>query len=95
MLIACRECGNQVSDQAPACPRCGVPIAAPPTMQPPPFVPGVQGHIAAGPPRQEGAFSKGFSGALGVIFALLFLPFASCTVCYAVGSTSDAGTRGR
>lgn len=25
-LIACPECGNQVSDQAPACPRCGVPI---------------------------------------------------------------------
>ncbi len=25
-LIACPECGNQVSDRAPTCPRCGVPI---------------------------------------------------------------------
>jgi hypothetical protein len=25
-LIACPECGNEVSDLAPTCPRCGVPI---------------------------------------------------------------------
>jgi hypothetical protein len=25
-LIACPECGNEVSDKAPACPRCGVPV---------------------------------------------------------------------
>lgn len=24
-LIACRECGQQISDLAPACPKCGVP----------------------------------------------------------------------
>ncbi len=27
VLIACPECGNQVSDRAPTCPHCGVPIA--------------------------------------------------------------------
>jgi hypothetical protein len=26
-LISCTECGNEVSDKAPACPRCGVPSA--------------------------------------------------------------------
>jgi|SRR5581483_4003006 len=25
-LIACPECGNEVSDRAPTCPKCGVPI---------------------------------------------------------------------
>ncbi len=29
-LINCSECGNEVSDKAPSCPKCGVPIA---TMQ--------------------------------------------------------------
>lgn len=27
-LIACPECSAEVSDRAPACPRCGVPIAS-------------------------------------------------------------------
>lgn len=26
-LIACRECGKEISDQAPACPHCGAPVA--------------------------------------------------------------------
>ena len=25
-LIACPECGNEISDKAPVCPRCGVPM---------------------------------------------------------------------
>ncbi|MFI4940353.1 MAG: zinc ribbon domain-containing protein, partial [Burkholderiales bacterium] len=28
-LINCDECGNQVSDKAVACPKCGNPIARP------------------------------------------------------------------
>lgn len=28
-LIDCPECGSQVSDRAPTCPHCGVPIATP------------------------------------------------------------------
>lgn len=35
-LIACPDCQQQVSDAAPACPRCGRPIAAPPPPPPPP-----------------------------------------------------------
>jgi hypothetical protein len=34
-LIACPACGKQVSKQAPACPQCGQPIAAPPIAPPP------------------------------------------------------------
>ena len=29
-LISCPECSSQVSDKAPACPKCGVPIASTP-----------------------------------------------------------------
>ena len=28
-MIDCPECGKQVSDKAPACPACGVPVASP------------------------------------------------------------------
>jgi hypothetical protein len=28
-LVKCRECGREISDQATACPHCGVPLAAP------------------------------------------------------------------
>ena len=27
-LVSCPECGNSVSERAPACPKCGAPIAA-------------------------------------------------------------------
>lgn len=33
-LVACRECGGQISDQAQACPHCGAPRVTP--VQPPP-----------------------------------------------------------
>jgi RNA polymerase subunit RPABC4/transcription elongation factor Spt4 len=29
-LIACPECASQISDKAPTCPQCGVPLAAAP-----------------------------------------------------------------
>jgi hypothetical protein len=29
-LISCPECGSEVSDKAPTCPKCGVPIASVP-----------------------------------------------------------------
>ena len=29
-LISCPECGNEVSDKAPTCPKCGVPLASAP-----------------------------------------------------------------
>jgi len=30
-LIACMECGAEISDKAAACPKCGCPLAAPET----------------------------------------------------------------
>lgn len=38
-LIDCEECGNQISDKAVACPRCGAPVTAAPLVNanvPPP-----------------------------------------------------------
>lgn len=32
-LIECPDCGHEVSDRAPACPKCGCPIAATVTEQ--------------------------------------------------------------
>ena len=29
-LISCPECGSEVSDKAPTCPKCGVPLASAP-----------------------------------------------------------------
>ena len=59
-LIACPDCGRQVSNQAPACPQCGHPIAAP---------------LPAAPPQQivvEQAKSGG-SGVGGCLLVLLLL----------------------
>lgn len=38
-LMICPECGNEVSDQAIACPKCGRPFEAPTVVVPPPVVP--------------------------------------------------------
>lgn len=38
-LMYCRECGNQVSSEAPTCPHCGVPrpVILPEVVQPAPY----------------------------------------------------------
>jgi len=63
-LMECPECKHQVSDKAPACPKCGAPIAkAPP---PPPS--------AAADPAAAGATNrKGTSPAAWVALALLIV----------------------
>ena len=38
-LIKCHECGNDVSTQAAACPRCGAPPLPPVIQTPPPVIP--------------------------------------------------------
>lgn len=43
MLISCDECGNKVSDRAPACPECGAPVASLPRAK----------EVARPPPRVE------------------------------------------
>lgn len=32
-LVKCAECGNQISDKASACPKCGAPMARPVTIE--------------------------------------------------------------
>jgi uncharacterized paraquat-inducible protein A len=33
MIVRCRECNSQMSDQAAACPRCGCPLKATQTIE--------------------------------------------------------------
>ena len=62
-LIACRECGGQVSTLAAACPACGAPIAPPAAPRPAPA------------PRQ-GTNPWMIIG--WIILLLLLLPLATC-----------------
>lgn len=51
-LMICPECGNEVSDQAVACPKCGRPFEAPTVVTtPPPIV--SKPVIVAEPPRHK------------------------------------------
>jgi uncharacterized paraquat-inducible protein A len=65
VLITCPECNSEVSDKAPACPRCGNPVAsgasAPTTSRP--VVAGA--YQAVLPPRQIRSF--------GILIGLLLL----------------------
>jgi predicted amidophosphoribosyltransferase len=63
-LIQCPECGKSVSDLAPACPNCGVPIA----------------HSEAPPPTPVVIQKEGMGGcawiiviALGIIVAIVVM----------------------
>lgn len=85
-LIACRECGRQISDQAAACPHCGCPMTAPsagplhstvPVQQPPPPVPAEK--------------SKRSSGCGTLIVAVIMLvAIGSCMTAIRNSGTSDA-----
>ena len=56
-LVPCRECGKQISDQAPSCPQCGCPVSeyrsAPAALTPP--LP----TTSQLPPSRSGGFSSG------------------------------------
>ena len=62
-LISCKECGNQVSDQAPTCPKCGTPIAA------------AQQNITIvqAPPPKKGL---GCGGIIGIIIVIIIIAAA-------------------
>lgn len=78
-LIKCRECGNQVSTEAAACPHCGAPQkAAPPPVQPTVIV------QHAPPPKKKIGF---FSGCLLVIF--LCMVFTAIVGSIVSNSTSQ------
>ena len=77
-LIACPECGTQVSDKATACPKCGCPVSAAVPLQlptPPPFPPAYLPPTlaaASAPPRKG---TPGLAVAALVLACLFFLPF--------------------
>ena len=57
-LIDCPECGANISDRAIACPKCGLPMASPPSppgaqLPPPPPPPGAQPPPPPPPPGAQ------------------------------------------
>lgn len=66
-LTPCRDCGHEISRNAPACPRCGAP--GPGTTEPPRTETVSAGTIA------RGTFG-GICGCIVAPFALLFMVMA-------------------
>ena len=56
-LVACTECGKEISDKAASCPHCGAPAAMP----------------AQPPAAQPASFGKLFLIAIGALIGLMFL----------------------
>jgi hypothetical protein len=77
-LIKCAECGNEMSDKAAACPRCGAPNAptvttgAAPTAPPPPSTPVQAAPIQALPVPMVAKAPKPFF-TVGRVLAWLFI----------------------
>ena len=69
-LVACIECGHQVSDQAESCPNCGHPLRQR-VATPPPFQPASAAPPAAKPVRSSRA-------AILVLGGLILLVAVSC-----------------
>jgi zinc-ribbon domain len=72
-LISCPECGREVSDQAPACPHCGAPIARPqpPQALPPPAAPPQPAK------KKTGCFTAGCAVVLGAGLLLFIIGLMS------------------
>ena len=71
-IIACPECGRQASDQDPACPNCGNPLAAAVSAGSPPHRPTSTGSVNLGLSKAIGASLWATSG-LYVIAAGAFI----------------------
>lgn len=86
-LVKCKECGREISDQAPTCPGCGAPMAValgipaawvtpptpPPVTQPPPTPPAAP---QAPPPQYSAPTARSTSGcatAVMIVVGLLVL----------------------
>lgn len=65
-LIACSECGKQISDKAAACPSCGNPIGATPSTAPIPV--SLDGQVVT--TQQTGKVWKAISLVGALIMAL-------------------------
>jgi hypothetical protein len=81
-LITCDECGQAISDRAPACPRCGAPRSLP---APSAIAPGTP----APPPAPAGAPAKG-SGGWGWIKWIFIVPIALFAGLMIIGSMLPA-----
>ncbi|WP_254508969.1 hypothetical protein [Anatilimnocola floriformis] len=82
-LIACPECQRQVSDQAPACPQCGFPLAVrlPQTVVPPPVATRVS--LGSEPsPLQEIAYRQKL-----LLYALLITILSQLPIWYCFQTT--------
>lgn len=64
-LIACAECGHQISSLAATCPQCGAPVAGPDATPAP-------APAAAAAPRKSGWFGKTVLALLG-LFAFIMV----------------------
>ncbi len=79
-LIACPDCGSQVSDLAPACIQCGRPIAA---AAPVP-VPFTTRNV-----RARSGVADGIKIGFGMFVLLPILMIAGCFACAALVLTSS------
>jgi hypothetical protein len=75
-LIACDECGGQVSDKAPACPKCGAPVTPPVASRSPAYSPAreLEKLLARRSPSHTGTSTWIKAG--GCIFVLLVVAAA-------------------
>lgn len=72
-LISCRECGNQVSTEAPVCPKCGAPVARQPVGRPMPERKPTNPWMIIG----------------WIIVLLLLLPLATCVMVIGGGAMGE------
>lgn len=79
-LIACSECGNQVSDKAPTCPHCGAPVAGTPAPPAPHVI------VQHAPPAKK---SSG-CGTLIVVVIVALILFAAIGQCSRESSSGIA-----
>jgi hypothetical protein len=66
-LIKCSECSNDVSDKAPACPKCGAPMHAPNRIITP---------VVAAPVKGKSAFTLGRVVIWGIVLIVLVAFFS-------------------
>ncbi len=96
-LIACPDCGKQVSEQAPSCPQCGRPIATQPSPAPvpaPAFPTPTQVVVHQPQNSASGGFGQGFGCVFGVIAAVIVLAVAVSSF-KAVAKCSNCDGTGR
>lgn len=97
-LVSCVECGRQISDQAPACPGCGMPRQTraedSPPAPPPSDIPAAwrEPPPPPKPPAERSSNSYGWLIAVGVVFVLLVV--AKCTDTNTPAKRSAAASGG-